>query len=50
MSEPAFDPKAIVEILDRHRVDYVLVGGYAANMHGAVRPTKDIDVTPSTTT
>jgi hypothetical protein len=46
---PAFDPQAIIEALSRHHVDYVVVGGYAANIHGAVRPTKDIDVTPATT-
>ena len=35
MIEPDFDPAAILEALDRHGVDYVLVGGYAANLHGA---------------
>lgn len=49
MIEPDFDPGAILEALDRHGVDYVLVGGYAANLHGAVRPTRDIDVAPATT-
>lgn len=49
MIEPDFDPEAILEALDRHGVDYVLVGGYAANLHGAVRPTRDIDVAPATT-
>jgi len=27
-----------------------VVGGFAANVYGAVRPTKDIDVAPATTT
>ncbi len=36
-------------VLDRHHVEYVVVGGFAANVHGAVRPTKDIDVAPATT-
>lgn len=49
MTEAGFDPAAILKALDRHGVDYVLVGGYAANLHGAVRPTRDIDVTPATT-
>lgn len=49
MTEAGFDPAAILATLDRHRVDYVLVGGYAANLHGAIRPTRDIDVTPATT-
>lgn len=44
----AFDPTRIIETLNRHRVDYVLVGGYAAQLHGARRPTYDIDIAPST--
>lgn len=48
MPEP-FDPAAIVEVLNRHGVRYVVIGGYAANVHGAVRPTLDIDVTPQQT-
>jgi len=45
---PPLDPGPIFEALNRHEVDYVLIGGYAAQQHGAIRPTKDIDVTPST--
>lgn len=48
MTTPDFDPAAILRVLDQRRVDYVLVGGYAATLHGAVRPTRDIDVTPAT--
>ncbi|MFV0494113.1 hypothetical protein [Mycobacterium sp.] len=44
-----FDPRRIVEVLDRHRVEYVLVGGYAAQLYGSRRPTYDLDVTPSVT-
>lgn len=44
-----FDPRRIVEVLDRHHVEYVLVGGYAAQLYGSRRPTNDIDITPSTT-
>jgi len=43
-----FDPVRIIEILIRHRVDFVLVGGYAALLYGARRPTYDIDITPAT--
>jgi transcriptional regulator with XRE-family HTH domain len=43
----AFDPKRIIEMLNRYRVDYVLVGGYAAQLYGARRPTYDIDIAPS---
>jgi hypothetical protein len=45
--QDAFDPKRIVETLNRHHVNYVLVGGYAAQLYGARRPTYDIDIAPS---
>lgn len=45
---PTFDPDRILEILDRHGVDYVLVGGVAARVHGAGRATADIDCVPAT--
>ena len=48
-AEPAFDPGRIIEILDRHHVEYILVGGFAAQAHGAHRQTLDIDVVPRTT-
>lgn len=44
-----FDPRPILDALERHQVEYVMVGGYAARMHGAARPTSDIDVAPKTT-
>lgn len=50
MTASAFSPRDIVAVLDRHHVDYVVIGGFAANVHGAVRPTTDIDVAPATTT
>jgi hypothetical protein len=49
MNEPSFDAPKIVEILERHRVDYVLVGGFAAVLYGARRPTEDIDIAPAMT-
>lgn len=42
-----FDPRHIVEVLDRHGVLYVLIGGYAAQLYGARRPTNDSDIAPS---
>lgn len=42
-----FDPEAVLAILERHGVKYVMVGGYAARLHGSERPTRD--VTPATT-
>ena len=47
-SEFTFDPDRILESLDRHGVDYVLVGGVAARVHGAGRATADIDCVPAT--
>lgn len=44
----SFDPGQVVRILDEHGVDYVLIGGYAAQLHGATRPTTDMDITPDT--
>ncbi len=34
----------VCKLLNRHRVRYVLVGGVAANLHGSVRATRDVDV------
>lgn len=48
MSGPSFDAHKIVEILDHHHVDYVLVGGFAAVLYGSRRPTEDIDIAPAT--
>lgn len=33
-------------VLNRHQVQYVVIGGFAAQMHGSSRPTSDLDVTP----
>lgn len=44
---PHLDVGRILETLDRHRVEYLIVGGIAAAMHGATRPTSDFDCLPS---
>jgi hypothetical protein len=44
------DPLGALEVLVRHRVEFVLVGGVAANIHGYPLPTQDVDITPATTT
>jgi len=49
MVDDTFDPTWIIATLDRHGVAYILVGGYAAQLHGARRATYDIDIAPSTT-
>jgi hypothetical protein len=47
---PLLDPPAIFAILDAHHVEYVVVGGYAAQLHGSNRLTTDIDLTPQRST
>lgn len=41
------DAQRIFEALARHEVDYVLVGGLAAQTHGNTRMTNDVDVIPA---
>jgi hypothetical protein len=41
-----FDPEELVRVLDRHGVDYVLIGGVAARLHGSPSLTEDLDLTP----
>jgi hypothetical protein len=41
-----FDPEKMLEILARHRVDHILIGGYAATLQASPFLTHDIDVTP----
>ena len=41
-----FDPLALIDALARHAVQYVIVGGWAAIQHGAVRRTDDLDICP----
>lgn len=43
-SEVSFEPDRIIETLVEHHVKFVLVGGSAAQFHGAQRLTKDADV------
>ncbi|OBI56821.1 hypothetical protein [Mycobacterium sp. E787] len=40
------DLPRILEILRRHKVAYVLIGGLAAVYHGSPFPTEDADITP----
>ncbi|MCU1360564.1 MAG: hypothetical protein JWN99_1853, partial [Ilumatobacteraceae bacterium] len=44
-----FDPVGICAILNEEAVDYVIVGGFAAVVHGSSLPTRDIDLVPSRT-
>lgn len=42
----AFDPVAIIAALDRHGVEYVLIGGIAAVLQGSPTVTTDVDLVP----
>jgi hypothetical protein len=41
------DAERILDVLDEHTVDYVIVGGLAVQTHGHTRTTVDIDVFPA---
>ncbi len=41
-----FRGEAILEVLRRHGVDFILIGGFAAVAQGSPIPTKDVDITP----
>jgi hypothetical protein len=46
---PDLDAAAIVSVLNRHRVRYVVIGAFAALAQQApIAPTRDIDLTPDT--
>lgn len=49
-SEDGFDPDRLLATLDAYAVEYVLVGGLAARVHGATRRTTDLDCVPDTST
>ncbi len=38
------DFKELLELFNAHKVDYIIVGGYALAFHGAPRYTGDIDI------
>ena len=42
------DFKELLELLNAHEVDYLIVGGYALALHGAPRFTGDLDIYLST--
>lgn len=42
-----FDPAAILGALNEQGVRYVLIGGFAAGIHGSPYVTTDVDVTPA---
>lgn len=47
MTERQLDAEGIFTALERHSVDYVLIGGLAVAAHGYIRATRDVDVVPA---
>lgn len=47
MSDRPFSPQEIFAALHLHGVDYVAIGGFAANAHGSRRLTLDVDIVPA---
>jgi predicted nucleotidyltransferase len=41
---PHFEPQRILGLLTARGVDFVLIGGYAAVLHGSPRMTRDVDL------
>ena len=46
--ERALDVRRLVECLDRHQVEYLIVGGIGAQLHGARLTTFDFYSLPAT--
>jgi hypothetical protein len=44
-----FEPESILSALVTRGVRFVLIGGFAARMHGSGLPTQDVDVSPEMT-
>jgi len=38
------DPSKIIASFNRHRVNYLIIGGFAATLHGCPEQTFDIDL------
>ncbi len=45
-----FDPRKIIEILNGHEVEYLILGGFAATLHGCPEQTYDLDILYANTT
>jgi hypothetical protein len=44
---PAFRPEEIFRLLELNQVDYILIGGVAATLHGSNLRTGDVDICPN---
>jgi len=41
------DLRALLATLDRHWIEYTVIGGVAVQVHGHRRTTKDLDIIPA---
>jgi hypothetical protein len=41
---PAFDPLAALQVLDRHKCRFVIIGAIAGRLHGSPTVTRDLDI------
>jgi hypothetical protein len=46
---PVLRPRAIIDVLERYGVEYVIIGGIGARIWGSARHTDDLDICPSAT-
>lgn len=44
---PTLHAEQLLRVLGEHRVEFVIIGGWALSVHGVVRGTKDIDIVPA---
>ena len=49
MPERSFDPVGLLAVLAEHGVEYIVIGGLAATLHGSAHVTFDLDITPRLT-
>ena len=45
---PKFDPLGVLTALDRHRVAYIVIGGFGRVVRGTEEVTRGLDIVPST--
>lgn len=45
---PKFDPLGVLSTLDRHRVAYIVIGGFGRVVRGTEEITRGLDIVPST--
>jgi len=47
VAEPEFGPEKILAVLEEHGVRCILIGGFAAVIHGSPYVTTDVDIVPA---